>query len=257
MAWFNVLKLILSGIFFVSLPFALEAGETLTVRADSWCPYNCEPRSKPAGIMIEMLEEIFGKNMTIDYQVIPWTQAVADVRTGRFDVVLAIAESDSVGLIHTEKAQAVSINCAYGLESSKIQIASSKDLRKLQKIGVAKNYSYGEATDAVLKEPSMKTKVSSIGSSDPLPVNIRRVLDGKIEAVLEDENVMSYQIKLKNIKGLKKLGCTEDRTNLWIGFTASNPKSKEWVDALDKGQSKLENSGKLSEIYKRYDMKPL
>jgi len=234
------------------------AAEVLSLRADNWCPYNCAPNDPAAeGILVDLMRDAFSsKGYRIDYDILPWTQAVADVRTGRFNGALAVAGTDSVGLLHTVKAQMITINCAYGLATSTVKISKASDLKILKSIGVAKDYSYGAATDRVLHDPSMKSVVIPLGGDSPLQTNIRKVLDGKIDAFIEDINVMDYQISTKNLTNLKSLGCTEDRDNLWIGFTATNPKAKEWIEILDKAQTAFEGSGKMNAYYKKYGIKP-
>jgi ABC-type amino acid transport substrate-binding protein len=183
----------------------------------------------------------------------PWSQAVADVRSGRFNSALGVAGVDAVGMQHTEKPQVFSITCAYALNSSKKIIIHASDLKKFKSIGVVKDYSYGEITDKVLF--GMKDRVSSIGTEDALLVNIRRLVDSKIEVLIEDINVMSYQINKRKIKNLKKIGCTEDLVPLWIGFSSSNPKSKKWIEVLELTEKELEKSGKMKEIYAHYGIK--
>jgi polar amino acid transport system substrate-binding protein len=236
------------------------AAEKMTLRADLWCPYNCEPKGKDGeGFLVDMMREIFkDTEYQIDYEIAPWTHAVAQTRTGKFNGVIAVADTDSVGLVHTEKAQIISVTCAYGLRSSQKSIKRAEDLRQFKSIGSSKDYSYGAHADEVLRDPKMRAKVFPLGGENPLGANIRKVLDGKIEVVLEDVNVMEYQIATMGLDKIKNLGCTEDRVNLWIGFTDPkiNPRSKSWVEALDKGQARLEASGKLSEIYKKYNISP-
>jgi polar amino acid transport system substrate-binding protein len=230
--------------------------ETMKVRADKWCPYNCDPKIPTKGILVEMMQIIFAKDgNTLDYDIMTWAEAMAQVRTGRFDAAIGIGESDSVGMIHTSIPQMISITCAFGLNNSKISIHKATDLKKLKSIGVIKDYSYGEQTDAVLKNPDMEKKLKAIGTDDALAANIRLLLDGKIEALVEDINVLSYQLSLRKITKIKNLGCTEDKNSGYIGFTKTNPKSKMWVEMLSKGQAELEKSGKLSEIYGRYGIK--
>jgi polar amino acid transport system substrate-binding protein len=231
--------------------------EPLTVRADVWCPYNCAPHARNRGVFIEMIQYAFGNDgYTIEYDILPWTQAVADVRTGKFDAVVGAAASDTVGLAHTEKPQLFQSTCAFGLITSKVVIKEATDLKKFNHLACSKDYSYGAATDKVLKDPSMKDKVSAIGGDDPLSVNIRRVLDKKMDAIIEDENVMNYILKEKKITNIKKLGCTEDLFGLWIAFNASHPKSKNWVSLMEAGQANLEKSGKLEKILIKYGIKP-
>ena len=49
--------------------------DVITLRADEWCPYNCQPKSQNPGFIIEIAETVFKKaGHTIDYQVMPWAR---------------------------------------------------------------------------------------------------------------------------------------------------------------------------------------
>jgi polar amino acid transport system substrate-binding protein len=249
-------KYILCLMSFYNLTIGPVLAETIKARSDRWCPYNCEPQSSKPGIFVEQLQIIFKKaGIVIDYAVLPWAQSVADVRSGRFDAAIGVAGPDAKGMIHTLIPQDITNTCAFGLNNSKISIHKATDLKKLKSIGVVKDYSYGDFTDKMLTSPDLKEKVSAMATDEALNINIRRLLDGKIEALLEDSNVMINRLKERHIINIKSLGCTEDKVPVWIGFTESNPKSKIWVEILSKGQAELEKSGKLSEIYGRYGIK--
>ncbi len=237
-----------------ALAMANTAGaETITTRADLWCPYNCGPKDSAPGILVELMQIAFVNSTTkLDYATMPWTQAVADVRSGRFDSAVGIAGPDAVGTAHSDKPQLISITCAYALLASRKAVKTARDLKKLSSIGVIKDYSYGEKTDQVLAEMVARKKVSVVATDDALTVNIRRLNDGKIEALIEDIRVMDYQLRIRKLTHIKKIGCTEDRGPIWIGFTASNPKSKGWIETLVRTQTELEKSGKMAEIYRRY-----
>jgi len=249
-------QLIISFILFVCGQ-SVHSLEVMTVRADTWCPFNCVPNSEKPGILVELMQYAFKDSYSIDYQTLPWPQSVADVRSGKFNSVIGAAGPDAVGMTHTERPQILSITCAYALESNKKTISKAKDLLRLSSIGTTKDYSYGTETDKALKDPKLKNKVKPIATDDALAVNFRRVLDGKIEAVIEDINVVSFQLKDRKISGIKNIGCTEDRVPLWIAFTETNPKAKAWTEKLDKAQAELEKSGKLAEIYKKYGVEPI
>ena len=244
--------LIINFITFV-FPSCLNA-EIITTRADTWCPYNCDPKSDSPGLFIELMQIAFAKDgSTINYETMPWTQALADVRSGLFNSALGVTGFDVVGMQHSVKPQILSTTCAYALDSSKKIINHASDLKKFKSIGVIKDYSYGAITDKVLFD--IKDRVSFMGTEDALLVNIRRLLDRKIEILIEDINVMSYQINKRKIKNIKKIGCTEELVPLWIGFTSSNPKSKKWIEMLELTEKELEKSGKMTEIYAHYGIK--
>jgi hypothetical protein len=64
---------------------------------------------------------------------------------------------------------------------------------------------------------------------------------------------MANVIKKLNLTKIKSIGCTEDKAPIWIGFTEKNPKAIEWVNILKKTEEELDKSGKLTELFKKYN----
>ena len=57
-------KILLStfgALLFMSCKSYADGNDKLKVRADLWCPYNCEPKDKSPGYMVEVLQIAFGK----------------------------------------------------------------------------------------------------------------------------------------------------------------------------------------------------
>jgi polar amino acid transport system substrate-binding protein len=250
---FTFLALTFTSIFFSATNASPSFADVITVRADAWCPFNCVPKSDKPGYLIELLQESFkSEGTTIDYAYLAWTQAIKDVRTGKFDGIIAAAAEDAVGMIYTEKPQVTQNSCVFGLSSSKKTVRKAADLMKLQSLGTVKDYSYGDVTNKVLTSKAMDKIVLAIGGQQATETNLRRVLDKKIEAFMDDSSVINYYLNEHHVTNIKNLGCTEDRLPLWIAFTAKNPKSKAWVATLAAGQAALEKSGRLAEIAAKY-----
>ena len=231
----------------------LVKAETITARADKWCPYNCDPKSSNPGVLVELMQFVLTQNgNTLDYDTMSWAEAMADVRTGKYNAAIGIAEADSVEMIHTVNPQSTSSTCGFALNNSAKTIRNAHDLIKFKSIGTIKDYTYGEQTDKMLNSSELKKRVMAMGTDDALAVNIRRLLEGRIELIIDDPNVIYYQLNNRKIKNIKKLGCTEDKNYAYIGFTKSNPKSKIWIEMLEKGQEYLVKSGKMREIFRKY-----
>lgn len=252
-SFFSFQALMFAWIFLSTTTASPSFAEVMTARADAWCPYNCVPNSDKPGILIELLQESFkSEGTTIDYGLLSWTQAVNSVREGKFNAIIAAAAEDAVGMVHTEQPQVTQTSCVYGLLSSTKKVSKATDLKSFKSLGIVKDYSYGDMTNKILKSPAMKKILSPIGGEQAVETNLRRVVDKKIEAFMEDSKVVEFYLKSNNITNVKELGCTEDRMPLWIAFTATNPKSKGWVSTLAAGHAALEKSGRLSEIMARY-----
>lgn len=108
---FLFLFILLSLFFQVS--FANIKSKKITFRADSWCPYNCDPKSHDyknyPGYIIEILNKSFGKDH-VDYQLetltpeeqkitqnSAWKQAIWDTSQGKFDAIVGAGEDDISG----------------------------------------------------------------------------------------------------------------------------------------------------------------
>jgi len=48
-------------------------GATVSLRADFWCPFNCEPDAARPGFMVEIAPYALGSKYghTVDYQIMP------------------------------------------------------------------------------------------------------------------------------------------------------------------------------------------
>ena len=72
-------RVIFTALFLVPLSILNRPAfsDTISMRADVWCPYNCDPSSKDLGLAIEIAEYAFAKKgHKIDYQIFPWPRTV-------------------------------------------------------------------------------------------------------------------------------------------------------------------------------------
>ena len=70
--------------------------EEITIVADEWCPFNCEPNSKAPGFMIEIATEIFSKaGHSVNYSTMDWDEALTAVRKGEFKAIVGAANEDA------------------------------------------------------------------------------------------------------------------------------------------------------------------
>ena len=78
----------------LSVPVMSQA-DTWSIRADSWCPYNCEPSDNHSGYMIEIIE-LAAKSAghKVDYKIVPWSRALVDVRLGQINGVVGASDGD-------------------------------------------------------------------------------------------------------------------------------------------------------------------
>ena len=74
------------------------AGDTITLRADIWDPYNGDPASDQPGFVIEVAKAVFEKaGYTVDYQVEGWSwdRSVEEAKKGNIDGIVGAAKSEA------------------------------------------------------------------------------------------------------------------------------------------------------------------
>ncbi len=72
-------------ILFLSLSFIPSGvvAETITLIADEWCPYNCDPESDYPGYIVEIANAIYKvAGYQVQYQNVPWSRALKAVTEG-------------------------------------------------------------------------------------------------------------------------------------------------------------------------------
>ncbi len=239
------------------LPLAARA-ETITLVADPWCPYNCDPASGKLGYAVDIAKVIFEKaGHTVDYKVLPWTRALADTRAGKIDGAVGAGTTDKDGLILPKEEIAMSQNGAYVKASSAWVY---KDIKGLESVvtGVVLDYTYaGAFGDYVTANTRNPKRIVASAGNNALEQNLRRMIAGRgIDVVVDDVAVVSYNTKELNLATeIKSAGTIGEADPIYIGFSAAKPTSQAYADLMDAGLAEMRKSGKLAEILGKYGLK--
>jgi polar amino acid transport system substrate-binding protein len=231
--------------------------EEITLAADAWCPINCKENDKKPGIALEIAEHAFAKeNITITYRVMPWNRTLEATRLGEVDGAIGAYKADAPDFVYPEESIVVAREGIYTRSDSKLTysgVASFKDL----KVGIIKDYSYAEEFDTYIK--AHPKKFSPSFGDNALRANIKKLLEGRIDALIEVDVVFSYTTNaMKNENLFKLIGSSEKTSPLYIAFSPEPKKaqrSRELAKILDRGIGKLRARGKLAMIYKKYGLK--
>ena len=78
------MKAFLCFVITIVMSFNLTA-ETLIMKADEWCPYNCNPKDSNLGYMVDIAKAIFEPaGHKIEYQILTWARAKVEASEGSF-----------------------------------------------------------------------------------------------------------------------------------------------------------------------------
>jgi polar amino acid transport system substrate-binding protein len=251
---FKILFLMLT---FLTLSSGL-AGEKknndIIIAADLWCPYNCEPASSAPGYMVEIVIESFrllGSGEKVIYKKLPWTRAIKDAKNGKIQGIIGAVATESKGL-HMPKSELGQTTAHYFTNSKNNyeykSLASIKNNR--HRIGLIQDYGYSKEVDRFFK--SNPKRVYYAFGEDALPILIKRLQKNNLHAIIEDQYVFWYKVKLMGLKkkNFKSIGTIVKGTKLYTSFN-----NKKHAEIVSKGVDLLRESGRLKKILAKYNLR--
>ncbi|MBN1252240.1 MAG: transporter substrate-binding domain-containing protein [Bacteroidales bacterium] len=229
---------------------------TIILVADEWCPYNCNPNEKNPGYMVELAKLIFAEQgYSVLYQQVSWSRAIYGTRKGDFEGIIGTGKNETPDFVFTKNEMGISIHTFYILKSKNWKYNGIKSVENIT-LGVIENYSYGNFfNDYVNPNKNNNIRIQIVTGDDALRRNIKKLELSRIDATIEDKNVMNYTIKKYSINiDIIPAGNVE-KEKVYIAFSPSNKKSAEYANILDKGIIKFRKLGKLKTILDKYGLK--
>lgn len=232
---------------------ASARADDITLRADSWCPYNCEPDAEKPGFLIEIAKAVLEEHgHKIDYKLMNWARAIEDVKTGAFDAAVGAGVDDAPELIFPSIEQGMQKMCFFVKPESTWTYTGIESLKSI-KPAVIKDYSYQKDLDSYIE--ANPSKVETLAGENAAEKALKMLMSDRVDAYIDDAMVVNQMLeKQGNQSALKVAGCTEPEP-IYIAFSPASPKGKEYAKILSEGTQKLRESGKLAEIMKKYGAK--
>jgi polar amino acid transport system substrate-binding protein len=233
--------------------------ESITIVADTWCPYNCNPESPHQGFIIDIAKKAFAKhNIEVKYIVLPWTQAINETRKGKYTAIIGAAIGDAPDFIFPKTSQGFMQNSFYVKKSANWKYTGIKSLNNII-LGAIADYSYSDELDNYIRKYRLDpAKLSMMSGDDALGINLSMLKRNKIGAILEEKYVMSYYLSMHNMKGdIQEAGAlpTSENNNLYIAFSPKDKKSaRRYAEILSQETTKMRESGELKEIMDIYGL---
>jgi len=227
------------------------AAQTLTFAADEWCPVNCAPESEKPGYMVEIAEAILEPlGYEIDYQQITWARALLMTRKGQYDGVYAGTPEEATGFVFPSEPQG---RYTIGLFVRKDDPWRYEDPSSLKgkEIGLIIDYGYGDEIEAQMERYAER---SYAGGVQALEQNIRTLLAGRLDMIVEDVNSFSFKASELGIGDQFRLERTFTEDNLYIALSPAKAHSHDIARALSSGMERLRRSGELETILGRYGL---
>lgn len=249
----------LSSIAALMLLASPAKAENITIVADEWCPYNCAQDAQNPGVFIEIAKYALEKmGHTVEYKNVAWARAIEDTREGKFTAITGASKGDAPDFVFPAEPQSQSLMTFFVKAESPWRYESLASLASVS-VGTIASYSYGSEFDAYVEKniDNMK-RVQVIGGETAMEDNFRKLLKGRIGALIESVDVANYYIAQNGLTGkvveAGHLPLTEDQ-NLYIAFSPKHPDAEKLAQAVSDATKELRENGKLDEILARYGLK--
>lgn len=257
----NLIRLLSLSMFYLVTFCALisySEAETLTLRADSWYPYNGDPKSETPGFIIEIARAVFAESgIKIDYQLMPWARAIKEADNGKINGIVGAAHGDVPNFVFPSEAVGLSRYAFFTLPSNSWTYSDLASLSTAT-VGYISDYSYGKTFDDFRNASGKGNKRLVANSGDKALEQLIKMLQlGRIDAVISSPEVFSWTV---NSLGLKQdqfrlAGTPPETDEIYIAFSPKLPTSKKYAEILAAGVKKLRSNGELAKILARYNTK--
>lgn len=231
------------------------SADSISLRADAWCPYNCEPDSDKPGYMVEIAQYAFKHTGNqVQYETLNWPRAILETKNGQHDGIIGASKNDAPGFIYPEIELGTMQPCFYAKQENPWTYRGIDSLSQVS-LGVINGYAYSEELDPYVAKYIQDTARIQVGSGDDaLKNNALKLTKGRIDILVEDRAVMSYFLKKTGqSQRIKNVGCAK-HTDVFIAFSPASPKSQEYANILARGLRELRESGKLKTILESYGL---
>lgn len=252
---------LLSKIFLGTLGVFLCAqshSQSLTVAADAWCPYNCEPTSEQPGYMVELLRSALKPlGMQPDYKLLPWSRTLVDAEQGKLGAAIAVnqEEAKQYKLIIGKEPLGVVNGCLFVSADSKVRYTSVDDLDHLNRVGTVGGVAYMHGFGKWVQRPQNKHKIVQLYGDDVTERRAQMLLMGRLDGIFETENVMRYTLNRMQLQDkIISAGCQQD-TLIYVGFSPYLPNAAVLAAQLDAETAGQRKNGQLRTLLEKYGLK--
>jgi polar amino acid transport system substrate-binding protein len=245
----TALLLVLAG------PAGAWGDDTLRLRADYWCPYNCTPGTTNPGYMVEIAARAAARlGIRAEYELMPWDRTMSEVRIGSVDGAIGATSLEADGLILSEPL-GYDADCFFVPTGSDWRYKGPESLKGVL-LGAISGYTHDEGPiDAYIAAHSgPKDAVTTASGDEASAKNVRLLLLGRIDVLLDSEAVVKTEAsRVGRSAMVQQVGCLK-ALPLYIAFSPAYKPASAMVDALRMEVEELRKSGRLAEILGRYGL---
>jgi polar amino acid transport system substrate-binding protein len=229
-----------------------RADDIVLASPDYWCPFSCKAGAAQEGFTVEIVREIFtaaGHRVRLVNE--NYSRALMDVRAGTYTATPSTFREEAPGFVFPSQPISRNRYCVYVPDSSSFTYRGAASLKALRRVGVIRGYSYGAALDAAIKAAPQRFEVhTGDGLTERM---LRRLQLGRMDAFVEEENLVAYTLKQQPGLAARTAGC-EAPSYAYMAISPKHPKAQDYARLFSDGMPKLRRSGRLKAILASYGL---
>ena len=245
-----------SAVFLLLLCLVPVAGaaEKIHLRADLWMPFTGDPAGEKPGYAVEIARDIFiPQGILVDYQIMPWGDALRAAKAGRIDGVIGANHDEAVRLVTPAEAVGEARVGIFVLKTSTWKYDDIGSLAKIR-LGVQLAYKYWDELDAYIASHH-EPQVIRIGGDNPIGAAIDQLKTGAIDALPETAPVFAWAVSDAGYD-MSDFRAAHLRNSemVFVAFAPDGERGARYARIFDLGLQKLRQSGELDKILRRYGL---
>lgn len=233
----------------------LLAEDVVRLCADEWMPFNgASITDERPGYVIELARTIFEpRGITIDYQVMPWEDALVAVREGRMTAAIGANTAEGEGTVIPQEPIGAPPVCLMVRTDSTWNYSNLVSFRNV-KLGVIKDYSYWPSLDEYIEAKAGDAVVVVEGDA-PLGELMSLLTQRKVEVIAESEPVLLWHLRANNIDRAQfRVVYKHQAEPIYLAFSPT-PDGRRFAPIFDAGMKALRASGDLEKMLRRYGLR--
>lgn len=227
-----------------------NAEKSVVISTANWEPYEFEENGEIKGISVDIVTEAFKRmGYKVTKKALPFSRALEMFKAGEIDMIPDIKVTDErlkTG-IFSKEAILTTHTSLFVKSDSNIKFSGNVLDLKSYKIGIVRDYTYGEEFDN-----AVKNKVLKVEAVDDMLQNINKVLDNRLDICVENKLVLLAALKATNNQNkLKELTPELNQTPVYAWFSKKK-NTEQMVEEFDKKLVEIKKDGTFEKIYNSY-----
>lgn len=232
--------------------------DRLSLRADYWCPYNCQPTGDRQGYIIDIARAVFApRGDEIDYDIIPWSRALLEVEQGKITAAIGAVPNEAPALRFHREPIGLSGNSFAIRRDFTFSYTGIDSLRGLR-FGAMQDYSYdngGEIDQYVAQAHSSGDTLQLVSGHEGTSQNLRKLMGNRVDVIIDSHFVIQYAVSELELTDRVAVLPAFAPGPIYLAFNPTAPQTAAYIDALDNGIRSLRASGQLAAILARYGLR--